>query len=470
MTETHIVRQTPPRISSDTVHAALRAALGRKVTSGDPEKMSAYLADQCLLTTAGVPAHLVRATAQEDVVETLKVAHRFQIPVVTRGAGTGLTGAANAIDGCIMLSLADMNRIVEIDPVGRLARVEPGVINGDLDRAASGHGLGYLPDPGSRDISTIGGNIATNAGGMCCVKYGVTREHVAALTVVLSDGQVLRTGSRTRKNVTGLDLTSLVVGSEGTLAVITEATVWLHPRPVGTSTVVALFGSLRQAVIAVDILTRTLAPSAVEIMDSQTIAAVNEFTRMGINTTAAAVLLLRFDGSETANSTDAELAGDLLGNHGASEVFRTNDPAEGNELMAARAVALTALESKGAILLHDVAVPVHQLPALVAGVGQIAERHELTIATFGHAADGNMHPTIVFDAADSHARHRAKTAFEEVMDLGLSLGGVLSGEHGIGVLKQQHLPKQLDPGTRNLTKRVKHAFDPMNLLNPGRAL
>ncbi|MGP3946132.1 FAD-binding oxidoreductase [Streptomyces sp. 6N106] len=412
----------------------------------------------------------MHATEQDDVVNTLQVAHRFRTPVVSRGAGTGLTGGANAIDGCIVLSLAAMDRIVDIDPATRTARVEPGVINGVLDRAAAQQGLGYLPDPGSKDISTIGGNIATNAGGMCCVKYGVTRNHVAELTVVLADGQIMRTGSRTRKNVTGLDLTSLIVGSEGTLGVITEVTVWLHPRPTTASTVIALFRSLENAVASVDSITRSLLPAAAELMDAATVAAVNDFTGMGIDSRAEAVLLLRFDGSEVANAADAQQADELMTGHGAFEVFRTDDAAEGKELMAARAVALTALERKGATLLDDVAVPVHQLPALVTGVRHIARQRDVLIATFGHAADGNMHPTIVFNPADDSARQRAAAAFDDILHLAVRLGGVLSGEHGIGVLKQHHLDAQLDPVAREVMAKVKKALDPMGILNPGRSL
>ncbi|MEV5778726.1 FAD-linked oxidase C-terminal domain-containing protein [Streptomyces antimycoticus] len=452
------------------LEAALRSALGPKLRVTDPTTASAYDADQCLLTAHGAPSYVVHATEQDDVVNTLQVAHRFRTPVVSRGAGTGLTGGANAIDGCIVLSLAAMDRIVDIDPATRTARVEPGVINGVLDRAAAQQGLGYLPDPGSKDISTIGGNIATNAGGMCCVKYGVTRNHVAELTVVLADGQIMRTGSRTRKNVTGLDLTSLIVGSEGTLGVITEVTVWLHPRPTTASTVIALFRSLENAVASVDSITRSLLPAAAELMDAATVAAVNDFTGMGIDSRAEAVLLLRFDGSEVANAADAQQADELMTGHGAFEVFRTDDAAEGKELMAARAVALTALERKGATLLDDVAVPVHQLPALVTGVRHIARQRDVLIATFGHAADGNMHPTIVFNPADDSARQRAAAAFDDILHLAVRLGGVLSGEHGIGVLKQHHLDAQLDPVAREVMAKVKKALDPMGILNPGRSL
>jgi glycolate oxidase len=445
----------------------LVALLGDRVLTGD--RTASYQRDQCLLE-AGTPAYVVRAAHHDDVVTALKWASRHDVPVVARGAGTGLSGAANAVDGSLVLSTAAINAILEIDPVARTARVQPGVLNGDLDAAAAAHGLAYLPDPGSRAIASIGGNIATNAGGMCCAKYGVTRDHVAALTAVLADGRVLRTGSATRKNVTGLDLTSLLVGSEGTLGVITEATLWLHPRAGATSTVVAHFPDVATAVDAVLTITRHGAPAAAELMDQVTIAAVNDHTAMGIASTGA-LLLVRLDGpdhdSMAAQTRRVERLAEASGAH---EVFATVDEDEGEALMAARRVALTAIERLGAVLLDDVAVPVPRLPDLVNGIDRIAEQHGVRIATFGHAADGNMHPTIVFDPSDPAQERAAHAAFVDLMVLATALGGVLTGEHGIGILKRDYLDLQLDPVARDVMLRVKQALDPASLLNPGRSL
>jgi glycolate oxidase len=452
--------------AGDGFGAELVAALGDKVLHGDPDAMTAYVRDQCLIVPAGTPGWVVRARSQADVEVTLTLAERHGIRVVTRGAGTGLAGGANAEDGCVVLSLAMMSRILDIDPVARTARVEAGVLNGDLDAAAAAHGLAYLPDPGSRAISSIGGNIATNAGGMCCTKYGVTGDHVAELSVVLAGGRVLRTGSRTRKNVSGLDLTRLFVGSEGTLGVITEATVWLHPRPAAGSTVVAVFASVERAVAAVSALTLEVAPSVAEIMDSTTLAAVDQMSAMGISGVGA-VLLLRCDGP--AAVIEADRCEQIAAQFGATETFRTDDESEGAALMEARRLALPALERLGATLLDDVAVPVHRLPALIRGVQAISASRKVTVATFGHAADGNMHPTVVYDPADHQAAERARAAFEDILALAIDLGGVLSGEHGIGVLKRDRLSLQLDEVSLEVMASIKRSLDPLGSLNPGRA-
>lgn len=447
------------------VAAALETALDVRVIT-DPDAMDGYRRDQCLLTEAGRPVAVVRAGSNEDVVTTLTIASSYRTPVVTRGAGTGLAGAANALDGGIVLSVAGMNQILTLDVAGRTATVQPGVLNGDLDAEARRHGLRYAPDPGSKAISTIGGNLATNAGGMCCTKYGVTGDHVAALTAVLADGRVIRTGTRTRKNVAGLDLGNLLIGSEGTLAVIVEATVWLRPVEAGTSTVVATFGSAQQAIDAVMEIAAAADPAAVELMDHTTVAAVNQMTQMGLDGTAGALLLIQCDGASAA--TEAATCAKLAEHGGAAEVFHTDDPAEGEMLMQARRVALAALERLGTTLLDDVAVPIPALPSLLAAIERSAADHGVLIGTFGHAADGNLHPTIVYDAAEAGAAERARAAFADIVRAAARLGGTISGEHGVGVLKIAYLDAQVGQTERELMHRVKAAFDPDNILNPGR--
>ncbi|AXT86352.1 FAD-binding oxidoreductase [Aeromicrobium sp. A1-2] len=444
----------------------LRAAAAGSVTE-DPAAMEAYRYDQCGFADAGRPLAVVHATSVDDVVATLKIADATATPVVTRGTGTGLAGAANAIDGCIVLSTARLDSILDIDPVARTARVQPGVINGDLDRAAAAHGLWYAPDPGSRDISSIGGNMATNAGGMCCAKYGVTADHALQLTAVLAGGEIIRTGSATRKDVAGLDLTRLLVGSEGTLAVIVEATVRLRPRPAHTATVAATFPTARAAIAAVLAVGDLADPSAVEVMDRTTVAAINAMTQMGLDESAGAVMLIQCDGPGAAAEASACAA--LATEHGATEVFHTDDPDEGEALMQARRVAYTALERLGTPLLDDVCVAVHRLPDLLDAIEQIAEQFQVTIGTFGHAADGNLHPTIVFDPADADAAARARSAFDAIVRATLALDGTLSGEHGIGVLKAPYLSSQFGEVERALMSRIKAAFDPNGVLNPGKA-
>lgn len=443
----------------------LRQAVGERLLA-DPVSMEAYRRDQCMLAEAGQPAAVVRAATTEDVQATLRVAHRAGVPVVTRGAGTGLAGGANALDGCVVLSLAAMNQILDLDVPGRTARVQAGVINADLDTAARVHGLWYAPDPGSRAISTLGGNLATNAGGMCCTKYGVTADHVATLTAVLADGRVITTGSATRKNVAGLDLTRLLVGSEGTLAVIVEAVLRLGPVPAGVATVVAEFRSAEAAIDAVLALGAVTRPAAVELMDATTIRAVNTMTRMGLDEDCGALLLIQCDGSSAAD--EAEAVERVARAAGASEVHRSEDDDEATALMEARRVALTALERLGTVLLDDVAVPVPRLPQLLGRIAESASAHDVLIGTFGHAADGNLHPTIVFDPTQPGSRERAGAAFDDIVDAALDLGGTLTGEHGVGQLKTPYLPRMIGEVERGLMAGIKQTFDPTGILNPGR--
>jgi glycolate oxidase len=445
----------------------LSAILGDALVT-DPDRMTAYRRDQSLLTEAGMPLALVRARDTDDVVATMRWAHRHEVPVVTRGAGTGLAGAANALDGCIVLSVEKLNSILHIDVAARTATVQPGVINADLATAVATQGLWYVPDPGSRAISTIGGNLATNAGGTCCAKYGVTADHVARIKAVLADGRIIHTGAVTRKNVAGLNLTQLLVGSEGTLAVIVEATMRLRAAPTAASTVVAAFPSTAQAIEAVLAIRDRAEPCLVELMDRTTIAAVNAMTHMGLDESAGALLLVQCDGSDAAAA--AQACAGACTETGATEVYDTDDPSEGEEFMQARRVALTALERQGSTLLDDLAVPIPRLPEMLSAIERIAATHRLVIGTFGHAADGNLHPTIVFDAADDDQTTRARKAFDDMVAECLALGGSISGEHGIGVLKEPYLEEMVGSVERELMGRVKAAFDPTSILNPGRGI
>ncbi|MBF4997395.1 FAD-binding protein [Nocardia sp. BSTN01] len=447
--------------------AELTANLGDIVIT-DPQVMAGYSRDQSLLSPAGRPIAVVRARTTDDVVSTLTIANRYAVPVVTRGAGTGLAGGSNAIDGCIILSTERFDRILDIDVRARTATVEPGVLNGDLAAAADRRGLWYVPDPGSRAICTIGGNLATNAGGACCAKYGVTGNHVARIKAVLADGRIIHTGADTLKNVAGLNLTQLLVGSEGALAVIVEATVRLRTKPRTSSTVVAVFSAVAHAVEAVLSIREVADPSLVEFMDRTTIVAVDEMTRMGLDATAGALLLIQCDGTD--GREDAQRSADACRAAGAGEVHITSDPAESEALMHARRVALPALERCGSTLLDDLAVPVHRLPEMLDAIEWIADRYELVIGTFGHAADGNLHPTVVFDAADPEATARAYRAFDDMMNRCLSLGGTITGEHGIGDLKGRYLESMVGSAERELMRRIKEVFDPKGILNPGRAI
>jgi D-lactate dehydrogenase (cytochrome)/glycolate oxidase len=447
--------------------AALRAVLGREVPT-DRDVLASVSRDQAPLAPAGQALALVRARSVDDVIATLRVASEHRVPVVTRGAGTGLAGGANAIDGCILLSVLGLDRILAIHEDTRTAVVEPGVLNAALAREVSSRGLFYAPDPASREISTLGGNIATNAGGSCCLKYGVTGDHVAALKVVLADGSLISTGSVVTKNVAGFDLKRLFVGSEGTLGVIVEATLRLRKRPPSPSTLVAFFDTMDAAAQAIVAIESAADPSLLEVMDRVTIGAVERHASIGLDTSAAAMILVQSDAADARASI--ERGEQICADHGARDVMRSDDPEEGKLLLTARRQALPALEKMGTTLLDDVGVPKPRLPALFAAIEQIAARHGLVIGTFGHAGDGNLHPTIVFDGQDERSVRTAHLAFAEIVRAAIDLGGTLAGEHGVGSLKEPYLDAMLGAGERTLMRRIKAAFDPLGILNPGKAI
>jgi glycolate oxidase len=434
----------------------------------DPDVVASYARDQAPLAPAGTPVALVRARNVEDVVATLRFANVRCIPVVTRGAGTGLAGGANAVDGCIVLSVAGLDRIVRIDEAMRIAVVEPGVLNATLASEAAARGLYYAPDPASREISTIGGNIATNAGGSCCLKYGVTGDHVAALDVVLADGSRVRTGALTKKNVAGLDLTRLLVGSEGTLGVIVEATLRLLRAPRAPSTMVAFFDTLDRAAEAIVEMDARVDLSLLEVMDRTTVRAVEDMTHMDLDVDAAAFVLVQSDASDAAVAV-AECEA-ICKRHEAKSVLCTADVEEGKLLLTARRMALPALERKGTTLLDDVAVPKPAIPAMLAKIAEIGTARGLVIGTFGHAGDGNLHPTIVFDARDETSSANAYAAFDEIVRAAMGLGGSITGEHGVGTLKRDYLTAMVGEAERALMAKIKAAFDPRGILNPGKAI
>ena len=444
----------------------LLATLPDSVTF-DPEVVEGFRRDRATWAAAGTPLALVRPTATEEVQALARWATRHRIALVPRGAGTGIAGGANATDGCVMVSFERMNRILELDPAGLVAVVQPGVLNGTVKEAARDVGLWYPPDPGSYAISTIGGNVATNAGGLCCLRYGVTGSYVRGLEVVLADGTALRLGRRTRKDVAGYDLAQLLVGSEGTLGLITEITLRLRRPPPPATTVVATFASLEAAGAASAAIVRVADPPLLELMDRAALRAVEAYRYQGLDTEAAAMLLVQTDAASAAEGARVQ---DACQRAGATLVAASEDEAEGQAMMAARRLAYDAVERMGQVLVDDLAVPLPLLPRMLRRVQEIGDAHRTTIATVAHAGDGNLHPMVVFDPAQDGAEARAVAAFEALMDEAIAMGGTISGEHGIGLLKRPFLARQLGPASMALHARIKRAFDPEGILNPGKVL
>ncbi|SHK91719.1 FAD-binding oxidoreductase [Actinacidiphila paucisporea] len=446
----------------------LRAGLPAAAVVTDPEVTASYARDMAGFSAAGVPLAVVLPRTVAEVQHVMRTATAERVAVVPQGARTGLSGGANAVDGCIVLSLRKMDRILEIDPVDRVAVVEPGVVNAVLSRAVAERGLSYPPDPSSWEQCTIGGNIGTGAGGLCCVKYGVTAEYVLGLDVVLADGRLLSTGRRTAKGVAGYDLTRLFVGSEGTLGVVVKAVVALRPAPPPQLALVAEFPSAAAACAAVcAIMEGGHVPSLLELMDATTIRAVNAMAQMGLPESTEALLLAAFDTPDPA--ADLAALGALCTAAGATEVVPAQDAAESELLLQARRLSLTALEKVStATMIDDVCVPRGRLGEMLDGVAAIAERHGLTIGVCAHAGDGNTHPVVCFDAHDPEESRRARESFDEIMALGLALGGTITGEHGVGLLKRDWLARELGPTGVELQRGIKAVFDPLGLLNPGK--
>ncbi|MEU8567995.1 FAD-linked oxidase C-terminal domain-containing protein [Streptomyces pathocidini] len=446
----------------------LRDGLPEEAVLTDPDVTAAYANDMASFCAAGNPAVVVMPRTVEQVQHVMRTATDLRVPVVPQGARTGLSGAANASDGCIVLSLVRMDRILEINPVDRIAVVEPGVVNAALSRAVMAKGLYYPPDPSSWEQCTIGGNIGTASGGLCCVKYGVTAEYVLGLDVVLADGRLLTTGRRTAKGVAGYDLTHLFVGSEGSLGIVVKAVLALKPSPPQQLVLAAEFASTEAACDAIcRIMERGHTPSLLELMDRTCVRAVNDMAQMGLPESTEALLMAAFDTPDP--SADLAAVAELCTAAGATEVVPAEDAAESELLLQARRLTLTALEAvKGVTMIDDVCVPRSRLAEMIDGTAAIAERYDLTIGVVAHAGDGNTHPTVCFDSSDPDESRRARESFDAIMALGLELGGTITGEHGVGVLKKEWLARELGPVGLELQRDIKRTFDPLGLLNPGK--
>ena len=439
------------------------------VVATDPDAIEKYRYDWSHDKYAGTPDAVVRAQDAEQVQTAVRWAARHRVPVVPRGAGSGLSGGSSAVDGGIVLSLERM-RAIEIDPECQVAVVEPGAFNREVKAAAAELGLWYPPDPSSYEICSIGGNVATNAGGLCCVKYGVTTDYVLGLDVVLADGTLITLGGKRIKDVAGLSLLKLFVGSEGTLGVVTRAILRLVPAQAARSTMVASFADVTAAAQAVVAIRRVLRPSMMELMDNASINAVEDFRPMGLDRSTGALLIAQSDSPGPARSEELETMRAACQSAGAGEIFVTDDADEGEMFVEARRQAFPAIEARGALLLEDVGAPIPLLPRLLEAIADVARKYDVQIPVVAHAGDGNTHPIIVYDPGDVASEGRAREAFAEVMRAAIALGGTITGEHGVGRAKRSALPDQLGPEVMELSRRIKNALDPDGILNPGAVL
>ncbi len=437
----------------------------------DATDMEAFRWDETEYMHPGMPLGVAFPSSTADVSTIMRLATAHRVPVVPRGAGSGLSGGAIAVEGALTIVLTGMRAILEIDPRNLLAVVQPGIINADLGRAVAEQGMFYPPDPASFETCTIGGNLAENSGGLRCVKYGVTRDYVLGLQVVLADGTVIRTGGRTVKDVMGYDLTHLMIGSEGTLGIITEATLRLLPTPPPKLTMLAFFASVPDAGAAVAGITRDgVVPVTLELMDRFTIRAVDAALHVGLPEDAGAMLMIESDAGGAAAESELDRAGAACAEAGATEVIRATDPQEADWLREARRKAHWSLEQAGVARMEDIGVQRSQAPELLAIIERISAQHRLQVGVFGHAGDGNFHPTFVMDRDDPDAERRIDAVRADMFDAVLAMGGTISGEHGTGVAKRGYLAQQRGTDYVRVMRAIKTALDPLGILNPGKVL
>lgn len=456
-------------MSESPVVPDLERALPPERVITDADRMTAYLHDEAEWASYGTPAAVVRPRDTAEVQAVVRACAEHEVPIVPRGAGTGLSGGANALERCVVISFEAMREIIEINEAERYAVVQPGVVNEDLRTACAERGLWYPPDPASSPWSTLGGNVATNAGGVCCVKYGVTRDYVLSLEVVTGHGEVVNVGRRTAKGVVGYDLCGLFVGSEGTLGTVTGITVRLRGARAPEQTVLGYFDTLTAAGEAVSAVTRAgVVPSALELIDSHCLRAVDDWKHMGLAAGGNVLLLGRVDTPDQAGDDEARRMVECFEHAGATWSAQSTDQYEADALFAARRLAYPALERLGPLLTEDVCVPRSRVPEMLARIEHAANHYETRIANIAHAGDGNLHPLFITPAGDDDARQRAQRAFEQILTDAIELGGTVSGEHGVGLLKRTGLHQELSPEVVAMHHAVKGALDPVGIFNPGK--
>ncbi|MEZ0119736.1 UNVERIFIED_ORG: glycolate oxidase [Heyndrickxia coagulans] len=417
-----------------------------------------------------MPDAVVAPRNKAEVQAVVKLCNEYRIPVVPRGSGSNLCAGTCPVEGGIVLVFKHLNRILEIDEENLTVTVEPGVITLDMIKAVEAKGLFYPPDPSSMKISTIGGNINENSGGLRGLKYGVTRDYVLALEAVLANGEVIRTGGKLAKDVAGYDLTRLLVGSEGTLAVITEATLKLVPMPEAKKTMLALYQDIEACAQTVsDIIANRIIPATLEFLDQPTLQAVEAFAHIGLPTNVKAVLLIEQDGPQEVVERDIEKIAEICRKQHAVDVKVAASPEHAEALMTARRSALSALARlKPTTILEDATVPRSEVAKMVVAINEIAEKYGLHIGTFGHAGDGNLHPTCLADIRDQDEMERVEKAFAEIFQKAIELGGTITGEHGVGMAKAPYLEWKLGKPGIGVMNAIKNALDPNHILNPGK--
>ncbi|MFP4976730.1 FAD-binding oxidoreductase [Paenibacillus sp. CN-4] len=416
-----------------------------------------------------IPDAVIYPESTEQVSAIMKALSKYKVPLITRGSGTNLCGGTVPVHGGVVLVMHRMNRLLELDPENLTATVQPGMITADFIRLVEASGLFYPPDPSSLRISTIGGNIAECSGGLRGLKYGTTKDYVIGLEAVLASGEIIRTGGKLMKDVAGYDLTKLLVGSEGTLAVITEATLKLIPPPKSKQTLLAMFRDLYGAARTVSaIIESKIIPATLELMDNPTIRVVNDYAKLGLPLEMEAILLIEQDGDPESVSRDMERIRHICEAE-QGEVQTAGTAEEAERLLTARRSAFTALARlRPTTILEDATVPRSKIADMVRRINTIAAKYNVTIATFGHAGDGNLHPTAATDARDAEEIHRVELAFEEIFAAALELGGTITGEHGVGVVKAPYLEWKIGTAGVELMRGIKQAFDPDHMLNPGK--
>jgi glycolate oxidase len=450
---------------------AVRTALPDLRLLVDEVDRETYRNDETPFLHGGLPGAVALPTETRQVAELVRICGRFGVPIVPRGAGTGLSGGAIGIDGALTIAFIAMNRILEIDAANQVVVTQPGIINAQLKAAVAEQGLFYPPDPASYEMCSIGGNLGTNAGGLCCVKYGQTRDWVLGLEVVMADGRVIRLGGKNVKDVAGYALTQLIVGSQGTLAIVTEATLRLRPLPPARSTMLAFFPSLDAAGDAVaGIGPAGITPVTIELMDAFTISAVDSAYGLGLPTGSAAMLMIESDLPSAGAAAEIDAAERVCRAAGATEIVRAADAQEADWLRQARRGAYQALERIGIVRMEDVGVPRARVPELLRAIEAAATRLELRCGTFGHAGDGNLHPNLVFERDDTGAEAKTEAFKAELYRAAIDLGGTVTAEHGIGVARRDYLELQRGPEAVAVMRSIKAALDPQGLLNPGRVI